>query len=194
MVTLCNKINIDKDEKICNNKNMSYEENDDLFLKAQKNDNADYVAFVLDIKNSKTMSKKIRYSSQLKSFNTINLMIKYFNFLENKTKTKILVDGLPVIKTNNITKPKIQMLNYLNNPCVAFGDSFAFYCYNNTISKEKFINIFKYCAKICNNDTKYHLNYGKFETLYYNEANEQYYLGYALEKLSKEKSSEENLF
>ena len=186
-------MHIDKIEKVCNNIIMSYEEYNDLFLKAQKNESAGYVAFVLDIKNSKMMSNKRRYSSQLKSFNTMNLMIKYLNFLENKTKTKILVDDLPVIKTNNITKPKSKMINFLNNTCVVFGDSFAFYCYNGAITSEEFKNIFKYCAKICNNDIKYHLNYGKFETLYYNEANEKYYLGYALEKLSKEKKMEENI-
>lgn len=168
---------------------MSYEEYDDLFLKAQQNENAEYTAFILDIKNSRLMNNKTRKSAQLKTFNTLNLMVKYFKVLEEKTNEKILIDEIPVFKVKNITKPKITMLNYLNNPCVVFGDSFAFYCYDNTINKEKFINIFKYCARICNNNIKYHFSSAKFETLYYNEANEKYYIGYVVEKLSKEKNN-----
>ena len=56
---------------------MSYEEYNDLFIKAQQNDNAKYIAFVFDIKSSKLMDKRTRKSAQLKTFNTINLMIKY---------------------------------------------------------------------------------------------------------------------
>jgi len=170
---------------------MSYEEYNDLFLKAQKNEHAKYIAFVLDIKSSKLMDKKTRERAQLKSFNTLNLMIKQFNLLEKKLNKKILVDELPVLKVENITKIKSKIINFLNNPCVVFGDSFAFYCYNDIIMKEDFENIFKQCAKVCNNNTKYHINIGKFETLYYNEANEKYYIGYAVEKLCKEKNDKE---
>jgi len=167
---------------------MSYEEYNDLFAKAQKNKKAEYLAFIFDIKNSKLMDKKTRRLAQIKSFNTFNLMIKYFKVLEEKSETKILVEDLPVLKVNNITKPKNKFLNYLNNPCVAFGDSFAFYCYNGAISSREFENIFKYCARICNNKTEYHITFGKFETLSYNEANSKYYIGYIVEKLAKDKT------
>ena len=121
---------------------MSYEEYNDLFIKAQQNDNAKYIAFVFDIKSSKLMDKRTRKSAQLKTFNTINLMIKYIKTLEVECKNKILINELPVLTTDNVTKPRNEMLSYLNNPCVVFGDSFAFYCYNNSIKTRDFIDIF----------------------------------------------------
>lgn len=172
---------------------MSYEEYNDLFLKAQKNKNAKYIAFVFDIKSSKLMDNLTRLNAQLKTFDTIDLMIEKLNKLEEKENRKILIDETPVQKIDNILNLKNNTFSFLNNPCVISGDSFAFYCYNNSIEIEQFKEIFLKAAKICKNTTKYHFSYGNFETLNYNESNEKYYIGYIVDKLSKEKSKEENI-
>lgn len=168
---------------------MSYFEYDDLYLKAQKR-NAKFIAFVFDIKNSKSMDKNTRYIAQIKTIETIDLMIKKTNELENNTNKKILINESPVQKLDNIINMKDKTYMYLNNPCILFGDSFCFYCYNNSISVNDFKILFKKCCEKCKNNTKYHFNYGKFETLKYEEANEKYYIGYIVEKLSKEKIEE----
>lgn len=168
---------------------MSYFEYDDLYLKAQQNKNAKYIAFCFDIRNSKLMGSNERLTAQIKSFETIDLVIQCLNQLEEKENKKILLDEKPVQKLNNILKTKDKTYSYLNNPCVLFGDSFVFYCYNNSITPDDFLKIFQACCNEARNKTKYHFNLGVFETLNYNEANNEYYIGYLVEKIAKEKSN-----
>ena len=169
---------------------MSYDEYNDLYRNAQASDTK-YIAFVLDIKESKKMDSEERYNAQIKSFETFNLLIKTINYLEKKNNIKILVDDFPVQRVKQITEINNNGFAYLNNPCVVFGDSFGFYCYNNTINSKQFKAIFSSCAKICNNQTKYHFKSAKFETLKYEDGAKKYYLGYAIEKLCKDKNNEE---
>ena len=172
---------------------MSYEEYNDLYLKAQRSD-AKFIAFVLDIKESREMDNKTRYNAQIKTFETLNLLIESINLLEQKNNVKILVNDLPVKRVKKITEVNSSGFAYLNNPCVVFGDSFAFYCYNNALEEKQFRALLKNCAKVCNNETQYHFNSAKFETLNYEEGNNKYYLGYAIEKLCKDKKNEEVIF
>ncbi|MBE5745937.1 MAG: hypothetical protein E7359_01430 [Clostridiales bacterium] len=167
---------------------MSYFEYDDLYLKAQQNKNAKYIAFCFDISNSKLMESRERLTAQIKSFETIDLVIKCLNKLEDKENKKILLDEKPVQKVESIIKTKDKTFSYLNNPCVLFGDSFVFYCYNKSISPEDFLKIFQACCNQARNKTKYHFNLGHFETLNYEDANKQYYIGYIAEKIAKEKT------
>lgn len=165
---------------------MSYEEYNDLFVKAQKNKKAPFVCFSLDLVNSKSLSDKQALKQQQDMIQTMKDMVEYIKLCELKTNTKILLNNQNVKINKNIVGG--NSVAYYNNPCILSGDFYAFYVYNNTILQKDFINLFLHFAKANNISYDYHFQSAKFETTEYRCGNQKYYLGYCVGYLQHNKN------
>ena len=165
---------------------MSYEEYNDLFVKAQKNKDAPFVCFSLDLVNSRNLSNKQAFKQQQAMIQTMKDIVEYIKMYEIKTNTKILLNDKNVKINKNVIGGS-KDVTYYNNPCILSGDFYAFYVYNNTISQNDFINLFLHFAKANNINYDYHFQSAKFETTDYICGNEKYYLGYCVGYLQHNK-------
>ncbi len=155
---------------------MSYLEYLDLFKKAQNKD-CKYIAYFLDIKNSKT---EIKNSTDL---------IKHFMFinsLTDKLSPYLKQDEFNVLN-NLITKSKNIDAN--NNNPISIGDGVCYFFDKDKISTDKFKQIVVDCMKENSYKFDLHLNFAKYETNDIKEANSKLYKGYMLRILEELKSN-----
>ena len=170
---------------------MSYDEYRDLFIKAQNNSNAPYMCFSFDLKNSKNMDNNERYLAQKLTFETINLFTKKILDLQKQENRNILLknDEIKICKNMPVDRIKLVDITYYSNPCFTAGDSFHYYTYNNSITEEEFISLFKESLFENSNYFTYHFASGKFETTNSGERNKKYYVGYIICELTDNKSN-----
>lgn len=166
---------------------MAYEEYRDLFIKAQKNPDAPYKCFSFDFKNSTTLNN---YEVRELTFNTINTLTQKLLKLEKEQSRKILLidSNIKIAKIIPNDMYKNNMI-YHSNPCFTSGDSFHYYTYNNSITEEEFISLFKESLLENSNHFIYHFASGKFETTNSGERNKKYYVGYIICELTYNKTN-----
>lgn len=167
---------------------MSYDEYNDLYAKAQKNQNAPYVCFSLDLIGCKKLDGEQFCKQQDGMMQTMKDIVAYIKHFEQKTNTKILLCDKNVKIIDDIGSIDSKSpVAYYNNPCILSGDFYAFYFYNNTITEKAFENLFLHFAKKNNLNFDYHFQSAKFETTEYKYVNKKYYLGYCVGYLEHNK-------
>ena len=169
---------------------MSYTEFKKLYLKAQKNKNAKYQCVVFDLVGSKKMTELERFDAQVKSIKTFNEMLKQLKVAEFLASKPILLDKKPVSVVKDISKPKNNILMYLNNPVILNGDCFVFYLYNNAISINELKSLFYLSAEKTGNKYEYNFAQANFETLDATKQNKKYWIGHVAQQLSNSKQQQ----
>lgn len=165
---------------------MSYDEYNDLYAKAQKNQNAPYVCFSLDLVGCKKLDGEQFCKQQDRMIQTMKDIVAYIKRYEQKTNTKILLCDKNVKISVDIID-SISPVTYYNNPCILSGDFYALYVYNNTVTEKTFENLFLHFAKKNNLNFDYHFQSAKFEATDYKDGNKKYYLGYCVGYLERNK-------
>ena len=165
---------------------MSYYEYNDLYIKAQKNKNAPYVCFSFDLVKSRQIGDDKFFEQQKLMIKTMKDIVEFIQIFEHKKHIRILLNDNNV----KINKTIIGSRNKdcYANPNIICGDFYAFYFYNNTITKNDFINLFLHYARKNNLNFDYHFQSAKFETTSYENGNTEYFLGYCVSYLQNHKS------
>lgn len=166
---------------------MSYDEYNDLYLKAQYNEFAPYRCISFDLVNSKRYDCETSYEQHILMRKTLNDVVCKIQDIEHRESVKILVSDERIklaCKDNTSSNYAYEV-----NPCIVAGDFFAFYIYNKLISERDFLDIFIECAKSNKIYFAYHYQSAKFETTDYTLGNTKYYLGYCVGYLEHNKGS-----
>ena len=158
---------------------MSYLEYLDLFKKAQVKD-CKYVAYFLDIKNSKT---------NIKNSTDITKHFMFVNSLTDKLRPYLKQDEFNVL--NYVTKAINSDAN--NNNPISIGDGVCYFFDKDSITLEKFKQIVVDCIKENSYKFDLHLSFAKYETNDIKEANSKLYKGYIFRILEDYKNNSELL-
>lgn len=167
---------------------MSYIEYSDLYAKAQKNQNAPYVCFSLDLVGCRKLDSEQSCKQQNRMIQTMKDIVAFIKHFEQNTNTKILLCDKNVKIADDVCNNRKSPI-YYNNPCILSGDFYAFYFYNNTITEKAFEKLFLHFAKKNKLNFDYHFQSAKFETTEYKYGNKKYYLGYCVGYLEHNKSN-----
>lgn len=160
---------------------MSYEEYEDLFIKAQSK--GIYHMFVFDIEKSRQMSTDKRFEAFEKSEKLMMSIYEKIQEIEKTTNSKILVFEEGFIKYSQFTRfTELKEFGMKVEP-VIIGDSFAFTIYRDTLSRDKVKEIFEHYYNELNIDFNFHTADAFYETNDYAPGNTKYFRGHCLQKL-----------
>ena len=181
---------------------MAWKEYIDLFKSAQKRD-CKYRLFLFDGVKHRYFEDQSKYHSDL--YKLTDNVLKDIIKLEKESNILIFDrDGDAIfVKTLDETRdnPK-HKLNHMGGPslfnaCFWLGDLIHFAVYNNSISEEEFMYIFKNNLKDLNLNYRFHYGTALYETDIFSESLNKLYRGYAipvLESQIHEKSKTSEIF
>ena len=161
---------------------MAYEEYFDLYLEAQKKDDAPYYMVSFDVIGSQQMTAE--ENIKMHENHTIIMKYVYAKLLESEKALNRQV----VIKDDRFFKPwepRVSGWTWNGNYMDPFsiGDCFQFTVFRDTVSKDQIIEWVNECAKELNMNEQFHIADGYYETNDYGEGGTKFFRGYCIQTL-----------
>lgn len=158
---------------------MAYEKYFDLYLLAQKNEDALYYMVSFDVVNSQLLNDEEKNYMHA----CINIIVVYvYNKLmesEKELNRQVLIHDERFFHPWDGVIPKD--LSYLDP--YRWGDCFQFTVLRDTITKEQIINWVNECKEKLNMKEEFHVADGYYETNDYEESNRKFYRSYCMRTL-----------
>ena len=162
---------------------MAYEEYFDLYLLAQRNENAPYYMVSFDVVNSKQLSS-IEYG---KMYENIGIIIKYVYFklleYEKQTGSQVLIKDERFFRPWEPESKGVINYNYMDPYLLHLNDSFQFTVLRGSVSKEQIIKWVYEQKNMLNMKEEFHISDGYYETNDYGDGRVKFYRGYCISTL-----------